>query len=212
MVDRVPVRCYRLGRYWLIIRRYGYAEDSHGGRRRGVYWAGACGGAGTHRRGGHRRFWGCPRAESELAAKTLGLPKAYHELRGDSGRQERAGGAHRHAEPAALSAGESRAECRQACAVREAAGDEFDRVRRAGRAGLAQRLRGGGELQYPLLSAQHRSGRHDETRRRWAGSTPSAAATCRIGCSTRPTTTGACWPRRAASCGPSPISGRIGWI
>ena len=86
-------------------------------------------------------FWGVE-GESQRAAKTLGLPKAYRdfeEVLADPSVQA----VHLAAPNRLHYDGQGRAEGRQARAVREAAGDELARVGRAGRAGPAKRLAAG---------------------------------------------------------------------
>ena len=158
-----------------------------------------------------RGILGCDQAESDRAARNLGLPKAYaslDEVLADPGVQavhlavpnvlhyefaKRAIGAGKHVmceKPLAMNAAES------AELVELAKGKRLA-------AGVCYNVRF-----YPLnLEARERIA----AGRAGPDLLPSTAATSRTGCSTRPTTTGACWPTRGASFGPWPTSARTGW-
>ena len=69
---------------------------------------------------------------------------------------------------------------------------------------------GRGQLQRPLLPPEPGGRRARRARRPGRRSTTSPGATPRTGCSTRPTSTGECSPRRAARSGPSPTSAPTG--
>ncbi len=151
-------------------------------------------------------------AESQKFAAAAGVPKAYGSLAELLDDPAAAVGPHRHPEQAPLRDGQGRSRGRQARAVREAARHDLEGDGRARgprrKAPEAGRRR---QLQHPLLPAEPRGPRAGARRASSAGSTTCPAATCRTGCSSTPTTTGACSPTRAESCGRWPTSGPTGW-
>jgi len=152
---------------------------------------------------------GADRAESESAAKKLGIPRAYGSYREVLEDDVLAvhlttpNKFHFAMAKEALEAGKH-VLCEKPLAMTSA--ETAVLVELARKTGLAAAVNYNMRF-YPLaVEARDGSGPANSAR-----SIPSWAAMCRTGCSIRPITTGACWPGKAGRCGRSGTSARTGW-